>query len=83
MLDLLEDARIPLLSHSDKGCTEGSLGRSERNRPSVTPSATIAEPLSVNRARGRPRFWIAWESPWTRSSAVSERYHCTWQHSRE
>ena len=42
-----------------------------RSSPSVTSSATMAGPLSVRRARGSPRFWIAWASPWTRSSAVS------------
>ncbi len=40
----------------------------------MTSSATIAGPLSVSNARGRPRFWIACESPCTRSSAVSERW---------
>ena len=49
----------------------------------MASSAIMAEPLSVRSARGRPRFWIAWESPCTRSSAVSERYHWTWQQSRE
>ena len=31
-----------------------------RSRPSTVSAASIAEPLSVSSARGRPRFWNAW-----------------------
>ena len=54
-----------------------------RSSPSVNSSASMAEPLSVISARGSPRFWMACDRPCTRSSAVSDRYHCRWQQSRE
>ena len=77
--------RRPLACRSGRGCRAGSARERSPGAADlrVTSSAIIAAPLSVSSARGRPRFWIAWESPCTRSSAVSERYHWRWQHSRE
>ena len=43
--------------------------------PSVTSPAVIAAPLSVSSDLGKPRFINAWQSPWTKTSAVSARYH--------